>query len=120
MEKGIEEKRTQERFDLEIPAKIELRTSGEEKEVLDLLTSNICSGGAFLHTVQPLPAGSEVKIDLILQLPELKELEDDYQQGHVYIGVTGSVLRSESTGMAVCFNEDYQIRPAKAEQLVRH
>ena len=116
MEKGIEEKRTQERFDLEIPAKIELRTSGEEKEVLDLLTSNICSGGAFLHTVQPLPAGTPVKIDLILPLPKLKELKDDYQQA--FIAVTGTVLRSESTGMAICF-EDYQIRPLKAEH-TRH
>jgi hypothetical protein len=106
---NIKEKRTLQRFDLEIPAKIESTTSGQEKRLLNLLTSNICSGGAFFHTTQPLPEGTQVKIDLVLPLDKLKQLKDDCKQA--YIKVTGRVLRSESEGMAILFDKDYLIRP---------
>jgi hypothetical protein len=105
-EKG---KRTLERFDLKIPAKIEIGNSDHEEKILDLMTKDICSGGAFFHTSQPLPTGTNVKIDLILLLESLKKMNNDYPQA--YIKVTGTVLRSESTGMAICFHEDYHIRP---------
>jgi Tfp pilus assembly protein PilZ len=105
-EKG---KRTLERFDLKIPAKIEVGNCDHEEKILDLTTKDICSGGAFFHTSRPLPTGTDVKIDLILPLDRLKKLNDDCQQA--YIKVTGTVLRSESTGMAIHFHEDYHIRP---------
>ena len=95
------------RFDLEIAATIELLTPGQERELLNLLTSNICSGGAYFHTTQPLPEGSRVKVDLDLPLDRLERLKEGYRQA--YIKVTGEVLRSESEGMAICFDEDYQI-----------
>lgn len=106
---NMKEKRTLQRFDLEIPAKIESMTSDQEKRLLNLLTSNICSGGAFFHTTQPLPEGTQVKIDLVLPLDKLKQLKDDCKQA--YIMVTGRVLRSESEGMAILFDKDYLIRP---------
>ena len=114
----MDEKRTLERFDLQVPAKIEVIKQDHEKGMLDLLTSNICSGGAFLHTTQPLPEGTQVKVDLILPFDKLKELKYDSQQ--VYIKVTGTVLRSETEGMAICFDEDYQIRPWREGLLTRH
>lgn len=95
------------RFDLEIPATIELLTPDQEREILNLLTSNMCSGGAYFHTTKPLPEGTQVKIDLVLQLDRLKSLKEAYRQA--YIKVTGRVLRSESEGMAICFDEDYQL-----------
>jgi len=103
----MREKRRLERFDLHIPATIELLTSDQEKSLLNLLTSNICSGGAYFHTAQPLPEGTQVKIDLVLPLDKLRRLKDDCKQA--YIKVTGTVLRSESEGMAICFDEDYQL-----------
>ncbi len=98
------------RFDLEIPATIELLTPDQEREILNLLTSNMCSGGAYFHTTKPLPEGTQVKIDLVLQLDRLKRLKEAYRQA--YIKVTGEVLRSESEGMAICFDADYQIMGA--------
>jgi len=103
----MKEKRRLERFDLELPATIELLTSDQEKSLLNLLTINICSGGAYFHTTQTLPEGTQVKIDLILPLDKLRRLKDDCKQA--YIKVTGTVLRSESEGMAICFDEDYQL-----------
>ena len=107
MEKG--EKRRLERYDLRIPAKIEVVTSDQDRETLDLFTSDICSGGAFFHTDQPLPEGTDVKIDLVLPLEEIKKLREN--SSHAYIKITGTVLRSEPSGMAVCFNKNYKIQP---------
>ena len=73
----------------------------------NLLTSNICSGGAYFHTTQPLPEGSRVKVDLDLPLDRLERLKEGYRQA--YIKVTGKDLRAESEGMAICLDEDYQI-----------
>ena len=104
----MKEQRRLERFQLELPAKIEVLRQAQEKEVLDLLTKNICAGGAFFHTTNPLPNGTRVKIDLILPLDKLKKLKDFDK---AYIKVNGTVIRSESAGMAICFNEDYEITP---------
>ena len=101
------EKRRLETFDLELPATIDLLTSDQEKSLLNLLTTNISSGGAYFHTTQPLPEGSQVKIDLVHPLDKLKKLKDECKQA--YIKVTGTVLRSESEGMAISFDEEYQI-----------
>ena len=113
----MHEKRKLNRFDLKVPAKVEVMTSDQEKEIFNLLTSDICSGGAFFHTPQPLPEGTPVRIDLILSLDKLKDLKDNFK--HAYIKVAGTVLRSESAGMAICFNEDYQIRPYRAKAVAK-
>ena len=108
------ERRRLGRFRLEIPAKIDVLDSGLEREGHDLKTSNISSGGAFFHTKEPLPEGTEVKIDLILPLEKLKQLKNDHKQA--YIKVSGKVLRSESKGMAISFDQNYVIRPLKAKR----
>jgi hypothetical protein len=114
----MEEKRKLERFDLKLPARIEPVRETEEREILTLMTSDICAGGAFFHTNDPLPEGTEVRIDLVLPLKKLKELAEDYD--HAYIKVTGKVLRRETGGMAICFNRGYQIRPHKGKEVSRH
>ena len=96
-----------ERFDLELPATIELLDEDREEKVYNLLTKNVCSGGAYFHTSQPLPEGTQVKIDLVLPLEKLKKLQKNHKQA--YIKVTGKVLRSELEGMAICFDKDFQI-----------
>jgi hypothetical protein len=103
----MKDKRRLERFDLKIPATIELLVSDREEGIVDLLTSNMSAGGAYFHTTKPLPEGTQVKIDLVLPLDRLKRLEDGCKQA--YIKVTGRVLRSGSKGMAICFDEDYQL-----------
>jgi len=103
----MKDTRRLERFDLEMPATIELLTSEREQSLLNLRTTNICSGGAYFHTTQPLPEGTQVKIDLVLPLEKLKKLKKEHKKA--YIKVTGKVLRTESEGMAICFDQDYQI-----------
>lgn len=105
---GAIERRRLERFDIEIPAKIKVTNSFPDNEVMELVTSNICSGGAFFHTENSLPEGTDVKIDLVLKTEIYKELEKSNQ---VHIQVTGTVLRADTKGMSICFDEDFQLQP---------
>ena len=106
-EEKMRNQRKIERFDLELPATIELLDVDQERKVYNLLTKNVCSGGAYFYTPQPLPEGTQVKIDLVLPLDKFKKLQDEHKQA--YIKVTGKVLLSESEGMAICFDKDFQI-----------
>lgn len=111
----MREKRKLERFDLKAVAKIE---DGERRGSLDVMTSDICSGGAFFRTDQSLPVGTEVRIDLLLPLGGLKRLVAEYD--HVHMQFTGTVLRRESLGMAVCFHKDYKVRPGQMQPQSKH
>ena len=102
------ERRDVERFDLSIPAKIESMTPTREEETMNLLTSDVCSGGAFFHTSQPLREGVQVKVSLVLSFDKLEGLKDEWKQA--LIKVNGRVLRCESSGMVICFDSDYEIQ----------
>jgi len=107
----MKERRRLERFSFEVPARIEVMVPADRKETLDLQTSDICAGGAFFRTSQALPEGTKVNIDLIIPLDRLREL---IGHSRVNVKVNGTVIRSGSTGMAICFNEDYQIMPLQS------
>ena len=100
------ERRALERFDLKLPAKVTV-VGDEKEEALDLLTSDICSGGAFFETDVPLPVGTTLQIDLVLPLDELKNIEGK----RAHIKVSGAVIRATGVGMAICFKNYFEIRP---------
>jgi hypothetical protein len=96
-----------ERFALELRASISPTDKNKEQEKLEILTSNVCAGGAFFRTEQPLPVGTEVKIELVLH-------GDKFRKGkceHALIKLSGSVIRTEREGMAIRFGNDYEILP---------
>lgn len=98
-------KRQMERFDLELPAS--LIAAGIDQKARELITSDVCAGGAFFETDQPLPLGTDVNIELILPLERLKKITAN----KVRIKVTGAVIRVTDTGMAISFEEDFEIEP---------
>jgi hypothetical protein len=105
----MEERRELERFKLRLPARIEV-VSGVpevEKDLINIETDNICSGGAFFHTLSPLPKGTQVKIDMLLNFQRLRIPKNR----RPHIKVSGNVLRSEATGMAIRFDKEYRIIP---------
>ena len=102
------ENRKLERFDLKIPAIIEPLSQSSETDVVELLTSNICSGGAYFETNQPLTVGTEIKVDLFLPLNKFKQVKSICEK--VHINLSGIVLYSDPHGMGVCFDEKYKIR----------
>lgn len=101
------ESRRDERFALRLPAKVEVLGENRdvEEQVIRLETENICWRGAYFTTLCPLPEGTKVKIDLLLNFDKSttqKELRPR-------IKVKGEVVRSERTGMAVGFDGRYKI-----------
>lgn len=92
------ERRKLERFDLRLPAKIQ--GLGLKKGVHNFLTKNVSAGGAFLETTKQLPENSRVSIDFVVPTG-------------VLVKVTGDVLRSEPTGIAIRFDNEYQLTPLR-------
>jgi PilZ domain len=102
-----EEKRKIERFTLELPALISMNDETGKQKAFEVMTRNICAGGAFLLTDKPLPVGTNVKMDLILPLDNLQEMGARRSR----IDVSGAVVRTDLQGMAVCFDKKYSIEP---------
>jgi hypothetical protein len=101
------DRRKMARFDLRLPTKLSWTLKDKAQESIELMTHNICAGGAYLMTNSPLPHGTEVKMDLTLQLDRLHELGG--RQSH--IDVSGYVIRTDHQGMAICFDREYKISP---------
>lgn len=105
----MEEKRIYERFDLKVPIKIKLDKSETDEDELIMTTSNICAGGAFFNTEKQLPEGTRVNLDFVISIDKLKKLSNLQCR----IIVRGEIVRRDSTGMAVRFEEDYELIPMK-------
>ena len=105
----MEERRELERFKLRLPARIEVLSGVPEagRDQINIKTDNICSGGAFFHTLSPLPDGTQVKIHIVLNSKKLRTPRNSRS----HIKVSGNVLRSEATGMAIQFDNRYKIIP---------
>ncbi len=104
---GPTEHRRAERFSLELPSRIRPVGEEEAEKALELVTSDVCSGGAYFQTDSPLPVGTQVKIEMLLPLEKLKQIEGK----QTYIKVSGAVIRTTEKGMAICFENDCVIAP---------
>jgi hypothetical protein len=103
----MKENRKLKRFELDIPARLLVTTDDQKKEVIELKTANISAGGAFLQTEHRLPEGTRVQLDIVLPVEKIKELIGMYG----CVTVIGSVTRSEPEGIAVVFDNKYEIMP---------
>ena len=100
----MKERRKYERFVLELASKIEILSPSKQRG-LDLLTTDVCAGGAFFHVEQSVPQGTQVKVKMIVASQGLKEMTGT--QG--LIKIAGTVVRCNAGGMAVSFNGDYEL-----------
>ena len=91
---------------MELPGQVSI-VADEKNTIFNLLTRDICSGGAFFYTRRPLPVGTRVNINLILSLEQLKMMAEL----KALLRVSGKVIRRENTGMAVSFDKDYHLSP---------
>ena len=101
------EKRKMERFSLELATYLSIVNKGEKRKSLKFITRNICSGGAFFKTEKPLSIGTDVKLNIILPLDKFKNVKN--KRSSIY--VSGSVIRTNEKGMAICFDEKCTISP---------
>ena len=99
------EKRQVERFSLKLPASLSVMDENEKQQTFEFMISNICSGGAFFKTDHPLLVGTDVKMELVLAFNNLQKLGRKRSR----IDVSGSVIRTDDQGMAVCFDKNFRI-----------
>lgn len=97
------DRRDVERFNLQLPVCISVQQEWS-RESLYLSTSNVSSGGAYFETESGLPVGTDVEMEMFL-IPKDKQ-EDNFQRGRVK--VTGKVIRTSDSGMAILFRNDYE------------
>ena len=98
------DKRKFERFDIELPARMETNSSNR-KQAFDLVTKNISASGAFVSANSPFSDGLRIKMSLATKNQRLAELTGSQS----LFECEGSVVRTTPTGIGICFNKDFQI-----------
>jgi hypothetical protein len=76
--------------------------------VTELLTRDICAGGAYFPTQTAFPEGTKVRLDILLPLRNVSTINDKTRG---LIKVNGTVIRSGPAGMAIGFDGGYLITP---------
>ena len=99
------EQRKLERFPLQYDASLLLSKGTTDLAVLQLQTENICAGGAYLKSGNPLPIGTDVDIELLMPLGELMNMPSK----ETCVKVAGTIIRSSEDGIAIVFEEGFQI-----------
>ena len=115
------DKRSQERFSRNIQARITYRHHAEQMPVIDTVTANISSGGAFLETTHPFPLAAKVKIEFLLDFDDIKRLKfilsleslKSLTGKTVWVCATAVVIRKETGGVGIIFDTDYQFTPMR-------
>lgn len=114
------ERRIQERFSLNLKARISCQFFDEAPtDSIETVAANISAGGAFLQTRQTLPLSSKVQIEFILSFEDLKRLKFILSMStllstsgkDVWVKASGIVIRQEDHGVAVIFDQNYQLTP---------
>lgn len=113
------ERRDQERFSLNLQARISYRHSEEQIPQIQTESANISSAGIFVKTDHKFPISSKVKIDLYLDLEDLKKLKfilsmESLKQlttRKLWVTTSGIVIRQEKNGVGVIFDTNYQLTP---------
>ncbi len=113
------ERREQQRFSLNLQAKISYRHTEDQSTVIDTVAANISSGGAFLQTDHEFPMATKVKIEFYVSLADLKRLRfilsmeslRRLTDHNIWVVANGIVIRKEAGGVGIIFDTDYQLTP---------
>ena len=101
------EKRKVERFDLNLEAFVRVAGQSSHTKPTRLMTRDVSMNGAYLLTPEPLPIGTKASVDVILSLRGLTPSETR----KALIEASGTVLRTDSEGMAIRFDEKSRFLP---------
>lgn len=106
-----------DRFNLCVPAVITVKGKGDlvPKTPTTLKTKNICAGGAFMVTDDPIQIGAEVDVELHLAF--FTGNAERERRSNVHI--SGSIIRTEPSGMVIKFDDKYQIIPIPKDTEIR-
>lgn len=112
----MQERRRMRRFVLKLPCLICVMEPGlsDANDVLRMQTRNISTDGAYLSTESPLPEGTRMNIEMIVR----RSLEAGDELAGSCISLRAMVVRTNERGMAVKFDEQYQI--SRITTLIAH
>lgn len=99
------EQRKMERFPGQYDASLFVTDGTPDLAGHQLQTENICAGGAYLKSGKPLPIGTDVNIELLMPLGELMNMPGKEAR----VKAAGTIVRSSEDGMAIVFEEGFQI-----------
>ena len=101
----MKERRACERFQLELPARVEANSLGK-KEIFEFQSKDVSAAGVLLlGTEGQFTEGTRCKLELIVTSEKIKELTG--VQG--LIKIEGTIVRSTPDGVAICFDGDCEI-----------
>ena len=100
----MNERRSNRRYNLQLTCAIST-SSPDAQAPCELVTDNISSGGAYLYTTSPYPVGTRLKIQIMIR----RSSHSDLGFTGACINVWGEVLRIDTAGMAVEFDDQYRI-----------
>jgi hypothetical protein len=101
----MDERRTMRRFSLRLPCLICVLDNCVEEAVYQTETDNISTGGAYLRTAVPMPPETRLNLELLVR----RGGEAQQSCPESCVCLSGQVMRSDPTGMAVRFDGSYQI-----------
>jgi len=115
------DKRTRERFSLNLQARISYRHSTDQLPAIDTVAANISAGGAFLQTSHPFPMAAKVKVEFLLGFDDVKRLKfilsveslKNLTGKNLWVSATAIVIRRETDGVGIIFDTDYQFTPMR-------
>ena len=100
----MKERRIYERFQLSLPARLEMNSTGK-KEIFELQTRDISAAGAFLNTKERFALGERCQLELTVTSEKIRELTG----AQSLIKLAGTVIRSTPEGVAICFDGECEI-----------
>lgn len=101
------EQRRMERFSLELPAQLHrMDDTAAASAPVASYSTDISACGGFFVTDMPMPVGTEVAIDLFIPLDALQKTGRKTR-----VHISGFVVRTAVGGVAISFDEQYQIFP---------
>lgn len=106
----MKEKRKVERFNLHIEAMLNFQHEAKKAPKALILSRNISCDGVFLETNNPLPIGTKVDLNLLLNQHELSNQAKDEI---IKINTSGKVVRTNEEGMAVEFDKLHKVSQLK-------
>ena len=117
------ERRIQERFALHHQAKVTARFSDTGvQETIETAAENISAGGVFIKTTRLLTMAGKVTVEFLLEVDDLRKLKfilstETLRQingDQVWVKASGVVIRQDTGGAAVIFDQNYQITPMRS------
>lgn len=105
-------RRIQERLNLNLVATIQ-QVSGEQLDTAttQTVTRDISASGAYLLTSTALPEGTQLELEVLLPLDELRPLDESGKD--IALKAIGHVVRADTVGVAVQFVNPQNLKPLR-------